>query len=240
MGQSQKILIFSRKVLCLTFTPKTPNYRSQPPQAEPDISPSDQPLPVENQENPNYVSQLPQVEPDISPNDQPLPVENQGNPNDMSQSPQVEPDISSNDQPFPVENQGNPIQHDDAQNVALLGDGENVIPSLPWLGGSGDMNYGGPNPIEMLEQFVDKVRGSFFDPNKQTKPECAKRAIPYGRDPNNLLDMFPFCCEKAFKYTGGPRRGFKGDPEQRRLSILGRRVGCSSCQYLSFFVTLSS
>ncbi|MCJ1269659.1 hypothetical protein MMC22_009551 [Lobaria immixta] len=201
------------------------NFKSQLPQVEPDISLNDQLPPVENQGN--FKSQPPQVEPDISLNNQPSPVENQGNPN--SQPPQVQQDISLNSQLSSVENQGNPIKQDVTQKVALLGDDD--IPSFPWPGGSqGEMNIGGPNPIEMLEQNVQqsvqsvkKVWNSWFNPKTEPKPECAKRVIPYGAP--KLSDMFPFCCEKPFTYMGGPRKGFTGDPEQRRLSLLERQVG---------------
>lgn len=152
-----------------------------------------------------------------------------------SQPSQVEPSDSTNvksDQLFPIENQGNPIQDQGPQKLALL-DGEDVpLLGLPSVG-SGDMNVDGPSPIDWVENFGAKLwRLTTWDPTKQSRPKCALREIMYG-GPNMLLDMFPFCCERAAQYQ--PDWRFVGDEQQRRESFKGRRVGCEECKFSSSY-----
>lgn len=134
------------------------------------------------------------------------------------------------DQSFPIEDSGNAIQHKDSQKLALLDrEDDSIIPfKLPWLGGSGEMDYGDLSVLEYIKQFSSQPWRSSFDPKKQTKPECTPRAITYG-GPNMLFDMFPFCCEKAATYRLDWR--FDGDEEQRRESFKGRQVNCEKCKF---------
>lgn len=140
------------------------------------------------------------------------------------------------DQPFMSNDQSNPLKPSDSKNLALDPGDLPSLPSIPFLGGSGEMDYGGPNPLQQLQQLWHNA----VDEHKPPEPKCKERTIPWGG--NNLLKMFAMCCGAVPKNTGPGSRD--------RLRVGWRRINCYLCKYLiesrfsnlfssisSFFVT---
>ena len=139
----------------------------------------------------------------------------------VNQPPQSLPDVSlisaGIDQPSTINDQSNPLQPSDSKSLALEPGDLPAIP-IPFIGGSGEMNYGGPNILEKIQQMWQPS----FDVKKQPEPDCKPRMIPSG-DPSGaeiLAAMFAMCC--------GPAPNARGT---NRLRLEWRRKGCTLCRY---------
>lgn len=80
------------------------------------------------------------------------------------------------------------------------------------------MNYGGPDPLQQLQQLWHNA----VNEPKSPEPKCKARMIPWGGD--KLLKMFAMCCGKVPKNTGPGSRD--------RLRVSYRRIDCHLCKYL--------
>ncbi|MCJ1430103.1 hypothetical protein MMC29_008018, partial [Sticta canariensis] len=120
--------------------------------------------------------------------------------NQLTQSPLDVPLISSGiDQPSTSNDQSNPLEPSDSKTLALDSGDIPTLPSIPFFGGSGEMNYG-PNIIQQIQQLWQHP----FDVHKQPEPQCKPREIPTG-DPSGtkmLAKMFAMCCGPVPKTTG--------------------------------------
>ena len=141
--------------------------------------------------------------------------------NQLPQSPSDVPLISVGiDQPLTLNDQYNPLEPSDSKSLALDTGDIPTIPFLPFIGGSGEMNYG-PNILQQIQQMWQHP----FDVHNQLEPECKQRKIPSG-DPSGteiLAKMFAMCC--------GPVPGPTGPGSTNRLRVPWRRTGCSLCRY---------
>ena len=111
--------------------------------------------------------------------------------------------------------QSNPIEPSDSKDLALDLD----IPSFPFLPNiGGEMNYGGPNIIQQIQQLWQNP----FDVKKQPEPDCKPRKIPWSE--GKPVKMFAMCCGKAPR-SFGPGGG-------NRVRLQWRRTNCYLCRYL--------
>ena len=119
------------------------------------------------------------------------------------------------DQRSASNDQSNPIEPSDSKSLALDLDD---IPSLPFLPNvGGEMNYGGPNIFQQIQQLWQYP----FDVKNQPKPDCKPRKIPWSED--KPVKMFAMCCGKA-PANSGPGSG-------NRLRVQWRRTHCYLCRY---------
>lgn len=146
-----------------------------------------------------------------------------------TQLPQSRPDVLPihvrTDQSSTSNDQSNLLKLSDPMNVAFEPGDLPSIPWIPFLGGSGEMNYGGPNPLQQIQQMWQHP----FDVNDQATPVCKPRAIPWG-GADKLFKMFAMCC--------GPPPLNSGPGSRERLRVKWRRTNCFLCKYLmkdSFF-----
>lgn len=123
-------------------------------------------------------------------------------------------------QPSTSTDQTNPLNPSDSKTLALDAGDIPTIPSIPFIGGSGDMNYG-PNIFQQIQQMWQHP----FDVHTQPEPQCKPRKIPSGDQWGTeiLSKMFAMCC--------GPVPKMTGPGSSNRLRVKWRRTECYICRY---------